>query len=102
MGDVIGSYFEDDFPSSALQEEALNWLADEDPAYLAVDTDPTTLLERYTAVHLYFALRGSWWKDRIGWLSEDPVCFWKGLNCTDQGFLARMNLGTCVRASFCL
>jgi hypothetical protein len=43
LGDVIGSSFEDDFPSTALQEETLNWLVYEDPAYLPVDTKPTTL-----------------------------------------------------------
>jgi hypothetical protein len=92
MADVIGSSFEDDFPSTTLQKRALDWLADQDPAYLAVDTDSTMLLERYTAAHFYFAMNGSNWTDHIGWLSEDPVCLWKGLNCTDQGFLARMEL----------
>jgi hypothetical protein len=32
----------------------LHWLVDQDPAYLAVDTDSTTLLERFTAVHFLF------------------------------------------------
>jgi hypothetical protein len=102
MEDVIGSSFEDDFPSSTLQEQALNWLADQDPAYLAVDTNSSMLLERYTAVHFYFAMKGSMWMDNIGWLSENPICLWKGLNCTDDGFLAMINLGTCLLASFCL
>jgi hypothetical protein len=103
MADVIGSSFEDDFfPSSTLQEDALIWLADEDPAHLAVDTDSTTLLERYTAALFYIATQGTLWTSANRWLSKDPVCSWEGLNCNDQGFLARMNLGTCLLASFCL
>jgi hypothetical protein len=102
LEDVIGSSFEDDFPNSTLQEEALDWLVDEDPAYLAVDTDSTTLLERYTAAHFYFAMKGSLWTYDNRWLSKEPVCLWEGLNCTDEGFLVMMILGTCLLACFCL
>jgi hypothetical protein len=61
MLDVIGSSFEEDFPNSTLQESVLNWLVDEDPASLAVDTDSTTLLERYIAALFYFATQGDGW-----------------------------------------
>jgi hypothetical protein len=30
------------------------------------------------------------------------MLMWKGLNCTDQGFLVMMIRGTCLVASFCL
>ena len=102
MQDVIGSSFEDDFPNSTLQESVLNWLVDEDPASLAVDTDSTTLLDRYIAALFYFSTQGDEWSDQTGWLSENHVCLWKGLDCTDQGFLARMDLGTCLLSSVCL
>jgi hypothetical protein len=96
MQNVIGSSFEDDFPSSELQESVLNWLANTDPANLALDTDPATLLERYTAALFYFATQAYFGTDQTGWLSENPVCSWSGLDCTDQGFLASMDLGTCL------
>jgi hypothetical protein len=105
MCDVIASSFEDDFPNSTLQDSVLNWLADEDPASLAVDTNPTMLLERYIAALFYFAMQYDYecgWSDYPGWLSENPVCLWKGLNCTDQGLLATMELCTCFHSSFCL
>jgi hypothetical protein len=96
LADAIGSSFEDDFPSSALQVEALTWLADEDQAYLAVDTIPTILLERYAAAYFYFVMQGTSWKNQTGWLSENPVCSWQGIVCTNQGFLATMDLCTCL------
>jgi hypothetical protein len=101
MADVIGSPFEDVFfPSSPPQGEALIWLADEYPAHLPVDADPTMLLERYTTVHFYFAMKGALWMDQTWWLSEDPVCSWKGLYSTNQGFLASMYHGTCLLLAF--
>jgi hypothetical protein len=103
MADVLGSSFEADFPDTPLQILALYWLANEDPAKLAVDTDPTTLLERYIAVLFYFSTQGDEWSfSSLGWLSENPACFWYGLDCNDQGFLTAMLLGTCLLSSFCL
>jgi hypothetical protein len=102
MQGVIASSFEDDFPNSPLQESALNWLVNLDPASLPVDTNSTMLLERYTAAHFHFATQGDEWTDTNGWLSGNPVCAWSGLDCTDEGFLARMDLGTCLLSSFCL
>jgi hypothetical protein len=99
---VIGSSFEDDFPNSLLQEEALDWVCNEDPAKLPVNTNPTTLLERYTAVLFYFATQGDAWTNQTGWLSESPTCSWSGLECNDKGFPTTMNLGTCLLSSICL
>eukprot|EP00527_Entomoneis_sp_CCMP2396_P002529 CAMPEP_0198138388 /NCGR_PEP_ID=MMETSP1443-20131203/1804_1 /TAXON_ID=186043 /ORGANISM="Entomoneis sp., Strain CCMP2396" /LENGTH=289 /DNA_ID=CAMNT_0043800147 /DNA_START=26 /DNA_END=895 /DNA_ORIENTATION=- len=105
--DVIASSFKDDFPNSLLQEEALDWLVNEDPAKLAVDTNPTTLLERYIAVLFYFANHGDCWSNSSRWLTSNAVCSWSGLECNDQGVLTtmnltKMNLCTCVLPSFCL
>jgi hypothetical protein len=114
MANVIASSFEADFPNSPLQVSALNWLANEDPAKLAVDTDSTTLLERYTAALFYFATQGDNWSivllggewsdrsDQTDWLTVNAVCSWIGNECNDQGFLTRMDLGTCLLSSFCL
>jgi hypothetical protein len=73
-----------------------------DPAKLLVGTDSTILLERYIAVLFYFATQGDGWTDQTGWLSENPLCSWYGLECTDEGFLRGMDLGTCLLSSFCL
>ncbi len=106
MRDVIACSFEKDFPNSLLQESALDWLVDLDPANLAVDTNPTRLLERYTAALFYFATQGDEWLDKTDWLSENLVCSWSGLECNNQGFLTTMILGTvfgtCLLSSFCL
>jgi hypothetical protein len=99
----IGSSFEQFiFPNSPFQESALNWLANEDPANLAVDTDSTILLERYTAALFYFATKGEGWRIQTDWLTSSAVCSWSGLDCNQQGFLTRMDLRTCLLSSFCL
>jgi hypothetical protein len=102
MAHVIASSFQDDFPNSPLQESVLNWLANEDPATLAVDTDSTILLERYTAALFYFATQGDGWTFKTEWLTSTAVCSWSGLECNQQGFLATMDLGTCVISYICL
>jgi hypothetical protein len=67
MEDVIGSSFEDDFfPSSTHQFEALLRLVDQDPAYLAVDTNSTTLLERFPAAHFFLPCRESHGRIKLG------------------------------------
>jgi hypothetical protein len=73
MRGVIASSFEDDFPNSALQVRALDWLVTTDPANLAVDTDPSTLLQRYTAALFYFATVGEYWTNQSNWLTV-PYC----------------------------
>jgi hypothetical protein len=82
-----------------LQYQALNWPVYEDPA---ANTNSATLLERYTAALFYFATQGNKWINQTAWLSENAVCSWSGLECNERGFLARMDLGTCLLASFCL
>jgi hypothetical protein len=102
--DVIASSFEDDFPNSSFQEEALDWLLNLDPASLGVDTDSTILLERYIAALFYFATQGDEWSSQNNFLTFNAVCAWSGLECNDQGFLTKMNLGpdfgTCLLSSF--
>jgi hypothetical protein len=102
MVDVIGSSFEDDFPNSPLQVSALDWILNEDPASLPVNTNPTALLERYNAALFYFATQGNEWTDQTDWLSVKPVCLWSRLTCNDEGFLTGMQLSTYLLPSFCL
>jgi hypothetical protein len=102
MTTVIGSSFEADFPNSPLQVSALDWLANEDPANLAVDTNPTTLLERFTLALFYFATQGDEWSSQRNFLTVNAVCSWSGLECNDQGILTKIDIGTCLLSSFCL
>jgi hypothetical protein len=102
MRDAIASSFEDDFPNSSFQVSALDWLVNQDPASLPVDTNSTILLERYIDVLFYFATQGDKWTDKTKWLTVNAVCSWSKLECNDQGILTTMNLGTCLLSSFCL
>jgi hypothetical protein len=60
------------------QTEALNWLADDDPANLdfeLVSTDE--LLERFIMALLYFSMGGDNWANSFGFLSASSVCMWE-------------------------
>jgi hypothetical protein len=56
-----------------------------------------TILERYVIVTLYYSLNGPNWGDQRGFLSEDSVCIWEGIDC-DSMVVAmswyRFNIGT--------
>ena len=89
---IIGSMFYDQlFPSSLAQGLALAWLAQEDPAYLPVDSEPETLLERFTLVLLYFATRGDNWPYRAGWLSNQHFCDWEGVICNESQHVSELD-----------
>jgi hypothetical protein len=60
------------------QREAIDWLANEDPAMLDFKTTPIgTILERYVVVTLYYSLNGPDWENQRGFLSEESVCNWR-------------------------
>jgi hypothetical protein len=80
------------------QTEALDWLANEDPAMLAFETTPSKIiLERYAIVTLYYSLDGPKWEDQRDFLSEEPVCKWsinntagtyfEGVGCNEDCFV---------------
>jgi hypothetical protein len=65
------------FQLGPTQRDALNWLADDDQAYLdfeLVSTDE--LLERFIMALLYFSMGGENWYDSFGFLLGSPVCMW--------------------------
>jgi hypothetical protein len=67
------------------QREALNWLANEDPAILDFKTTPIrSILERYVLVTLYYSLNGPDWEDQRGFLSEESVCKWNIIKVTES------------------
>jgi hypothetical protein len=57
--------------------EALQWLANSDPANLSVQTTAKRILvERYTLALLYFSTGGTSWGNQYNFLSADTVCDW--------------------------
>jgi hypothetical protein len=65
-----------DDPNSP-QYQALNWIANEDPANVVVGLNATeTIKQRYVAAVLYFALGGEGWANQYNFLTEDDICLW--------------------------
>jgi hypothetical protein len=61
------------------QYQALDWLANEDPANLDfVLVPPDMLLERFIMALLYFSTAGETWNDSSGFLNASSVCSWHG------------------------
>ena len=96
------------------QYQASVWLAQDDPAsyVLALSEDgliePHKILNRYILVTLYFALSGpkrgqeddvvlwneSRWHVHEGWMTEQHVCDWHGIECEGLNHIAHLNLTT--------
>jgi hypothetical protein len=85
------------------QTEALDWLADEDPAMIDFETTPNrTIVERFVIVTLYYSLNGPQWVDQRGFLSEESVCKWnsitttgssiEGVRCNEDEFVVDINV----------
>jgi hypothetical protein len=56
---------------------ALDWLANDDPALLDLDsTPPVILVERYALAVLYYATNGEDWSNELNFLSASSVCEW--------------------------
>jgi hypothetical protein len=78
--------------ASAVQQEAWNWLAWDDPAELSVYSDPNHVVNKYRLVLFYYAIGGPEWhvkrivyvagNGRNAWLSGLPVCRWGGIAAT--------------------
>jgi len=82
-----------DDPASP-QHKAFQWLANEDPANLDLNSIPEqTLEQRYVAALLYFSTEGDSWFDSLGFLGEGAVCTWrddlaaKGISCNALGVI---------------
>ena len=91
---ALQGYFNDTtFPVSDAQKEALSWLENEDGLSASLQSDPDQLLDRFLAVVIYFATRGSTWIESANWLSDTPTCDWEGLTCDVNGRIESMELG---------
>ena len=92
MALVIGSFFNDPFPSTQVQQEALSWLVNDDPANLsAMDTDAEVLLERFIMVLFNLDIT---WDGGSGWLSGSSVCDWQGIVCKFNDRIGGLELGS--------
>jgi hypothetical protein len=120
--DLIGSEIADDLSQlrnrDTVQYQALEWLANVDPAQLDVydETVTATLIERYVILILYFqsgVLTIDFWNS-TGFLSALPVCDWhengdewsKGIKCNGTGvseirFCEYMFIQFCLQCICC-
>jgi len=76
------------------QGRALKWLSDEDIETNDVEVART----RFALAALYFSTHNiaddsgtpATWHTQTNWLSNNPVCFWYGVECIEGGFFGRV------------
>jgi hypothetical protein len=69
---------------------ALRWLANNDPALLALDSTSTVIVARYVLVVLYFASSGEGSLNALSFLTTKPVCEWQGVSCNGDGLVVAL------------
>ena len=80
-------------PSATLEEKALAWILDTDPAQLGVETDAEQrrLVQRYALATLWFlqnTTEALWEPDaQQGWLTAAHECDWAMITCEDVRYL---------------
>jgi hypothetical protein len=79
-------------PNSTQGDEAVELLADTDPAMLPRNTSPEIFRNRYALVVLYYSTNGPGWFDNTTWLSDSSVCDWIGVSCTSD-FVTSLDFG---------
>jgi len=69
-------------PQESSQERAANWLIQNDPLELTVDTAEkrSRLVQRFALLTLWFETSGTW-TNSSGWLSAEDECDWFGIDC---------------------
>jgi hypothetical protein len=81
------------------QYQALNWIANEDPAKTSVNhTDIEIIKQRYVAAVLYFALSGEGWINQYKFRSEADICSW---NQEDSGIICDSTNGNIQMLNLC-
>jgi hypothetical protein len=107
--DLLADFFENgsDFPSSPIQAEVLEWLANEDPTNLVPlegTTDPYVYLERLVFALFYAATGGDDWPNNNNnlWLSQLEVSAWRGLSCNSINLsVDTLNVGKYTMYLYC-
>ena len=65
------------FSPATPQHAAYDWLQNEDPANLDLDSlSQEDLTQRYVAALFYFSLGGDEWVEKYGFLGSSDVCEW--------------------------
>lgn len=75
--------------TSRSQEQAFDWIVDEDPLQLASE-DPG-LAQRFILATMYFSA-ASWSGE--AWLANSTTCGWAGVDCDETGQVSHLNLST--------
>mmetsp|Transcript_24439 Transcript_24439/g.37120 ORF Transcript_24439/g.37120 Transcript_24439/m.37120 type:complete len:1157 (+) Transcript_24439:210-3680(+) len=78
------------FLEGSAQNQAFDWLLNEDPAMLDIKAaNESTLIYRYALATFYYSTGGPEWTDDFSFLSNRSVCEWniqrQGLTCFDNG-----------------
>jgi len=66
--------------TSTPEEQAVEWLIQDDPLELSVVTNQSRLMQRYALATIAFGT-GLGFGNHDSWLSEDHECFWYGIDC---------------------
>jgi len=86
LGNTIeSSVGEKVFQKGTTEYQALQWLANEDPLQLPVNSKMEEIVERFVLVNLYYATNGPEWKKQFDFLTGKSVCEWNDNNLQDLG-----------------
>ena len=77
------SEFIPSIPSTTIQQQAVDWVADNDSGLVRLQ-DSYGLLERFVLAVMYLAMNGNGWDDDTLWLSEAAVCGWRRILCDGE------------------
>jgi hypothetical protein len=77
--DVTSQEVFDTTDENSPQNQALRWIAKEDPAKLA--TDHPALLDRYILAVFYFSSNTESWGRLDNWMTKAGHCSWHGIQC---------------------
>jgi hypothetical protein len=78
---------------SSPQFLALRWLANNDPAFLDLDSTSSVIVARYVLAVLYFATSGEGGLSGLSFLTTKSVCEWQGVSCNGDGLVVALAPG---------
>jgi hypothetical protein len=87
------------FDESSPQYKALDWLRNDDPSNLQINSTAVDIIrQRYAAATLYFATNGPEWRIDANFLSDGDICNW---NLNDTGIQCDMESGAVTGLKMC-
>ena len=68
------------------EEQALDWLINEDPLNLTVEQNAgrRRLSQRFALLTLWFSTNGPEWTNKNFWLEDQDECNWQGIDCDSE------------------